>query len=99
MTQSDGIRLLGDMVRKQRRKNQRRDATRKFTKAFLKALLLGLLNSALGGFWFMLAVGVIHHEWLPELPTLGYWWSVLIAYLLRVALIRATPPKSGKSDD
>lgn len=37
------------------------------------------------GWMFMLAVGVIHHEWIHKLPTLGYWWSVIIAGLLRAA--------------
>lgn len=44
-----------------------------------------LLAFALG--WvFMLTVGVIHHEWIPQLPTLGYWWAFLIIALIRSCL-------------
>jgi hypothetical protein len=53
-------------------------------------LVLGLLLSALfslaAGWALMLAVGVIHHEWIPQCPTIGYWWAVLLAMLLRGAL-------------
>lgn len=91
------MRLLADIVRKEKRQRQRREATGKFFKALAKGLTTGVLVSLMAGFWFMLAVGVIHHEWIPALPTLGYWWSVLIAYLLRVALIRATPPAKAKA--
>jgi cytosine/uracil/thiamine/allantoin permease len=98
MTQAEGIRLLGDLVRKRKRKEQRREAWGKFAKVFFRAALTGVLMSLLCGWYFMLAVGVIHHEWLPQLPTLGYWWSVLIAYLIRVALIRVTPPQKAKTD-
>lgn len=32
----------------------------------------------------MLLVGVIHHDWLPMVPTTGYWVSVLIVFLLQM---------------
>lgn len=35
-----------------------------------------------GAWVFMLTVGVIHHEWLPQLPTLGYWASLLIFFMI-----------------
>lgn len=61
---------------------------------------LGLLGQMIvhilvGGWLFMLAVGVAHHEWIPSLPTIGYWWSVLLAWLLRGALAQL-PSTSGK---
>lgn len=31
---------------------------------------------------FMLAVGVVHGEWLPMMPTVGYWSSVLIVLMV-----------------
>jgi hypothetical protein len=41
------------------------------------------LHALIGGWELMLAVGVAHAEWVPALPTIGYWWSVLLVYLLR----------------
>jgi hypothetical protein len=51
-------------------------------KAFIVALLLSPIQALIGGLWFMLAVGIVHAEWLPKLPTIGYWWAVLIVFLL-----------------
>jgi hypothetical protein len=48
--------------------------------------LLSLLLSVYGGWMFMLAVGIVHHEWIPACPTIGFWWSVLLASLIRSAL-------------
>ena len=39
------------------------------------------------GWWLMLAIGIIHHDWITTCPTLGYGKSVLLAALLRAALI------------
>lgn len=46
---------------------------------FIANALLALL----GGFALMLAIAVAHSHWIPALPTIGYWWSVLLVYLLR----------------
>lgn len=35
-----------------------------------------------GGWVFMLTVGIIHHEWLHQVPTLGYWPSFLIFFMV-----------------
>ena len=59
-------------------------------KSFLKAAYWAVLYSTVyiaGGVWlFMLAVGVIHHEWIESCPTIGFWWAILVAALLRGAL-------------
>jgi hypothetical protein len=52
---------------------------------FLGMLLIALY-SGLGGWFFMLAVGVVHHQWIKECPTIGFWWAVLLASLIRGAL-------------
>jgi hypothetical protein len=52
----------------------------------LRSVLLFIANSLLallGGFALMLAVGVAHAHRITTLPTIGYWWSVLLVYLLR----------------
>jgi hypothetical protein len=81
--------LQGELLGLIRRDRTRRTRRQKFGK-FLKALL--------GGWFFMLGVGVVHAEWLPQVPTLGYWWAVLIGYLLRCGLTR-TPQSTSKKKD
>lgn len=41
------------------------------------------LMALLGGWSLMVAVGVAHGEWIRQLPTIGYWWAVLIVFLLQ----------------
>lgn len=37
---------------------------------------------------FTLAVGVVHHEWIPACPTIGFGWALLLTLLLRVVTAR-----------
>jgi uncharacterized membrane protein YiaA len=59
--------------------------------AIIGVILLGLVVSAAGslafGWVFMLLIGVVHAEWLPALPTIGYWLAVLITFLIRSVLM------------
>lgn len=41
-----------------------------------------IVATFVGGWVTMLTVGIVHHEWLPEVPTLGYWPSLLIFYMV-----------------
>lgn len=52
-------------------------------------LLLEALSALLFGWLFMLAVGVVHHEWWPAVPTIGYWWAVLFTALMRAVFFYA----------
>lgn len=54
--------------------------------AVLWALLVSAVYSLVAGWAFMLAVGVIHHEWIASCPTIGYGWAVVVALLIRWAL-------------
>lgn len=81
---------LINLVRKDARRKSRRKALGRFVGALVQSLLL----AAMGGLWMMLAVGVIHHEWIPQCPTIGYGWAVVLASLLRSTLAHATPSKS-----
>jgi hypothetical protein len=83
------------IVRKDRARRSRWRKLGSFLGALFGALALGFLNALSSGWAFMLAVGVVHAEWLPQVPTLGYWWSVLIAWLLRWALTH-TPSSTKK---
>lgn len=40
------------------------------------------VGAMLGGWLLMLTVGVIHGEWLPMMPTLGYWSAVKVSAML-----------------
>jgi len=55
-------------------------------KTFISAMVVAAVISLLRGWVLMLAVGVAHAEWIHGLPTIGYWWAVLIAYLIGSAL-------------
>lgn len=48
-------------------------------------LLMELGILLLCGWFFMLGVGVVHHDWLPGLPTVGYFTAVVVAFLFRLA--------------
>ncbi|MCX5066951.1 hypothetical protein OOJ91_13950 [Micromonospora lupini] len=69
-----------------RRRRNRRDKV-------ITHLITSVLLSLLGGWALMLAVGIARAEWLPALPTIGYWPAVLLSALLRSAL---TNPASTK---
>lgn len=44
-------------------------------------IFVGLTITGLGAWMFMLLVGVIHHEWIAALPTIG-WWSSLLIFIM-----------------
>ena len=47
----------------------------------IKDILVGVQLSLIGAWAFMVMIGVIHHQWLPDLPTLGWWDALLISVL------------------
>lgn len=47
------------------------------------ALLTKLVQDLMTAWLFMLAVGVAHAEWIPQLPTIGLWWALLLVVLTR----------------
>jgi len=72
----------------------RRRKRRKAIRAVVVSLLTSALLSLLGGWNLMLAVGVAHAEWIHALPTIGYWWAVLLSLLIS----RAVPyPMKGSN--
>lgn len=79
------------------RKDKARKSRRKALGRFLYLLTQSIGNSLFAGLWMMLAVGVVHHEWIVQCPTIGYWWAVLLAYLLRTALAPFKPVKSDSA--
>jgi len=89
MSQPAGVNdLIANAVRRDRQ--ARRD------KAIDKvAELIGqIVGVFLRGWFFMLAIGVIHHEWLPKCPTLGYGTATLVIVLISGALAIPSHRKS-----
>lgn len=72
---------------------KRRQKRRKFLVRLVSNYIITALSALLNGWMFMLAIGVIHAEWLRQLPTIGYWWAVLVVYLLSGVFSRVTYPK------
>ena len=52
----------------------------------IAALAIIVLGALVGGWIFMLTVGVIHGEWLPMMPTIGYWSAVKVSFMLSLTL-------------
>jgi hypothetical protein len=86
--------LLG-IVRRDRVRRQRRRKFGEFFVDFLGSLLGNALHALLQGWMLMLAVGVVHEQWLRSVPTIGYWWAVLLVWLLRGTFTAAPRSKDG----
>jgi hypothetical protein len=43
--------------------------------------LTGVALTFAGAWWLMIGVGIIHHQWLPGLPTLA-WWNALLIFVV-----------------
>jgi hypothetical protein len=56
-------------------------------------LSIAVGDALLGGWALMLAAGIAHHDWVPTLPTIGYWPAVAIAALIRASSITNFPLK------
>lgn len=90
MSQAAFMASLSDLVRKDARRRSRRKTLGKLAVAIVQSALLSLAY----GWYLMLAVGVVHHEWIRSCPTIGFWWAVLLCLLLRSALVPFS--KSGE---
>lgn len=66
------------LIKRGRRAEQRGKAL----EGCVTALVTSLISGFLKGWLFMLAVGIMHDHWVPGLPTIGFWWSVLLMFVL-----------------
>lgn len=64
------------------KKGRRAERRGKAMEGCATALLTSVLRAFLGGWLLMLAVGIAHHEWLHQLPTIGFWPAVVIYAVL-----------------
>ena len=62
--------------------------------AVFASIVFYAIFAFLTGWAFMLAVQTAHDHWLPVVPTIGYWWAVLLMFFIRVAFINP-----GNSND
>lgn len=52
-------------------------------KGCLTVMLQKAMADGIAGWMLMLAVGVARAEWIRQLPTLGFWWALLLVVLAR----------------
>jgi hypothetical protein len=78
------------------RKGRRAEQRGKAWEGCITGLITNAINVFMSGLYLMLAVGVVHAHWIHQLPTLGYWRSVLLVFLLKgvFSLAPATKDKS-----
>lgn len=55
-------------------------------KFVMLALVIIAAGTLIGGWLFMLTAGVIHGEWLPMMPTIGYWSAVKVSFMLSITV-------------
>ena len=84
---AEAIRLI--------RKGRRAERRGKALEGCLVSLLTSILGALIGGLCLMVAVGIAHAEWIPALPTIGYWWAVLLGALLRGVFSRTESKKEA----
>lgn len=63
-------------------------------------LFAGLLYSAIkalvGGWAFMLLVGVVRAHWLTVMPSIGYWPAAVVVFLLGVVITALRPSEYAR---
>jgi hypothetical protein len=75
---------------------QKAERRREARNGCLMAIWTGASVALISGWMFMLGVGIVHHEWIHQCPTIGYWWAVLASSLFRSAL-SSVQSKAGGS--
>jgi hypothetical protein len=91
---NDAVRLITIGRRTEQRNQQRKKAAG----GCITSILTTAVAAAWGGWMLMLAVGVAHRNWLPDLPTIGYWTAALIVLLLRGTFSATRPTNKDGSN-
>lgn len=65
----------------------------KYTWAGAVGILVAVIP--LRAFFLMLGLGVLHNDWSPAIPALGFWASVILS--LAVTAVTAVWSRPGKS--
>lgn len=73
-------------------------AKKSATERIVTDFLIDLILWPLAAWEVMVAIGVVHGSWWPQVPTIGYWAALVITMLLggtARALLRPARPKDG----
>lgn len=84
--------LFSTLLRKENKRKKRWAAVERF----ITATIAGILHAFISGYFLMISVGIAHQHWIPALPTIGYWWAVLLVWLLTGVF---SPIKTDKKND
>jgi hypothetical protein len=80
-----------ELARDGRRFRDRRSKWERFWAAFIVRWFIAV---PLNGWILMMTIAAIHHGWWSAVPTIGYWWAVVICLgltaLFGVPLVRST---------
>ena len=79
MTNINYMEVIEKVVRRDLRAAKRK----KVVVGCFTALLSAAVHMLLGGWLLMLAIAMLSAHWWSALPTIGYWWAVLVTALLR----------------
>jgi hypothetical protein len=67
-------------------------------KTFLVGCVVLAAESLVGAWLLMVVVGIVHGEWLPQVPTVGYGGALILAIAIDVLLaVRAIFTAIGKA--
>lgn len=90
------LSALADIARRDAQRRSRKERIRKSVRSVVVHLMVSTTMTMVFGWVFMLAVGIVHHEWIRQCPTIGYGWATLLAALLRLVLINTTKSRADR---
>jgi hypothetical protein len=93
---SDPVLTAAD-IREMARDRKRRTKRREILVQFVTAIVKGAVFATMNGWYLMLAVGIARHEWIRALPTIGYGWALLLAFLLHGLFMPVPATKKKES--
>jgi len=79
------------LIQKGRKAEQRREAI----EGCISSLIIAAFTNLFYGWLLKLAIGIAHDHWWPAIPTIGYWWAVLIVVVTPGVF---TSPRPAKKD-
>jgi len=77
--------------RRRWRGHQPRSRAGRLVVRLLNWLVYATFMALLGGWALMLAVGVVHTQWLRQVPTIGFWPAAAVVFLLGVVVTAVRP--------
>lgn len=87
---------MAELVRLAKRGRRAEQSSKAWRRA-LEAIIVALIAAVWRGFFLMLGVGIIHDHWILSLPTIGYWYAVLVYMLLDLVFDITSRSKKASS--